>query len=229
MQESLETVAYKKLKGDITNAVITSGTLLSENEISTTLGISRTPLHSAVIRLVKEGYLESLPKRGFMVKEISLTEFYDMHETIVSMEYYALARTKAGTNSIDMVELRKSLDAQAAAQATGDNNAYYMAGFDFAATILKSAGNRTMLEVTAQFRDKLFCKVLNYRKAYPEFKPNLSRNRNEKIYEALAAGNIGQAQNELLHSMDSIWELINDRVKGFGAILHANADTAGTR
>jgi len=150
-----------------------------------------------------------------MVKDISIAEFYDMHETIVSMEYYALAQLKTGTNTIDMMELKESLDAQATAQESGDNNAYYMAGFDFAATILKSAGNRTMLEVTAQFRDRLFCKVLNYRKAYPEFKPNLSKNRNERIFEALAAGNIGQAQHELLHNMDSIWELINDRRKGF--------------
>jgi DNA-binding GntR family transcriptional regulator len=223
LPESLELTAYHKIKSDVTSAVFTPGMLLSENEISATLGISRTPVHSAIVRLVKEGYLESLPKRGFMVKDISFAEFYNMHETIVSMEFYALARIKSSPNPIDMGELERNLEAQISAQKTGDNNVYYMAGFDFATTILKSTNNRTMLEVTAQFRDKLFCKVLNFRKTHPEFKPNLSKNRNEKVFEALASGNIVQAQAELLNTMTNVWEFIQDRSMGYSSSKDATA------
>ncbi len=203
MSESLESRAYRILKKDIISATLASGVLLSENEISANLGISRTPVHSAIVRLVKEGFLEPLTKRGFMVRDIPLTEFFDMHENIVSMEYYSLALIN-DSNPVDLCELKKHLDLQIAALENGSNLAYYEASFDFAAAILASTGNKVMLEVLAQFRDKMLCKILNYRKAHPDHKPNLSRNRNEKIYEALADGNIGEAQAELLHTMTNI-------------------------
>lgn len=200
MTESLEARAYLALKRDIVSATLSPRVLLSENEISSKLGISRTPVHSAIVRLENEGFLESLPKRGFMVKEVSFIEFLDMHESIVSMEYYALAKI-TDPNSVDMQELKKNLDAQLAALEAGDNLAYYEAGFGFATAILATTGNEVMLEMLAQFRDKMLCKVLNFRKAHQAHKPRLLRNRNERVYEALANGDLGKAQAELLRIM----------------------------
>jgi DNA-binding GntR family transcriptional regulator len=205
--ESLESRAYHIIRNDIVSAKLTSGELLSENEISVNLGISRTPVHSAIVRLLKEGFLESLPKRGFVVKDISLEEFLDMHESIVSMEYYSLALIKENT-SINMWELKQHLDSQTSARETDNNVAYYEAGFDFAATIITSTGNKVMLGVLKQFRDKMLCKILNHRKTHPDHKPNLSRNRNEKIYEALVKGHVVEAQDELLKTMSRIREYL---------------------
>jgi DNA-binding GntR family transcriptional regulator len=201
--ESLESRAYQIMRNDIISAKLTSGMLLSENEISVNLGISRTPVHSAIVQLVKDGLLESLPKRGFIVKDISVTAFLDMHESIVSMEYYSLALIK-DNNPINMCELKRHLDSQTTALETGDNFAYYEAGFEFATIIIMSTGNKVMLEVLKQFRDKMLCKILNHRKTHPDHKPNLARNRNEKIYEALANDHVADAQAELLKTMIKI-------------------------
>jgi DNA-binding GntR family transcriptional regulator len=207
LQELLESRAYRIIKNDIVNAILSPGILLSENEISATLGISRTPVHSAIVRLEKEGFIESQPKRGFLVKDISFTDFIEMHETIISMEYYALSRITE-ENPVDLAELKRNLDQQVTALEYGDNVAYYEAGFHFATAVLAVTGNKAMVDVVVQFRDKMLCKVLNFRKDYPDHKPKLLRNRNEKIYEALSVGNVSRAQRELLHTMINVRDFL---------------------
>ena len=48
---TLTYTAYQKLKEDICNGVIRSGSLLSEAQVAAQLGISRTPVREALVAL----------------------------------------------------------------------------------------------------------------------------------------------------------------------------------
>jgi DNA-binding GntR family transcriptional regulator len=211
LSESLESFAYQHIKNEIVNADLPAGALLSENELSAKLGISRTPVHSAIVRLEKEGFVESLTKRGFLVKDISITEFFDMHEAIVAMEYYALAQIGRNKGIVDIKRLKMHIDAQKTALEAGDNLAYYLRGFDFSLEILSAAKNETMKNALDSFRDKILCKAIRYRKEHPEKKPIHLVSRNEGIYRALLDDNIQKAQELLVDDLESVWEFLNPR------------------
>ena len=59
----------------VTNA-LRPGERLSENELSTSLGVSRQPVRDALIRLAEAGLVRALPQRGTEVTRIAIDAVY---------------------------------------------------------------------------------------------------------------------------------------------------------
>ena len=68
---SLVDDAYRALKDAIRENVFPPGYQGSEQEIASRLGMSRTPVHEAVIRLQEEGLVRVLTRRGVLVCTVS--------------------------------------------------------------------------------------------------------------------------------------------------------------
>ena len=66
-EESVRDFAFKAIRQNIISLDLKPGTLVSENEIAGTLGISRTPVREAIIDLAKANIIEILPQRGSYV------------------------------------------------------------------------------------------------------------------------------------------------------------------
>lgn len=71
---SLSDKAYERIKLDIISLHYRPGSYLNEAQICTELRLGRTPVHHAVLRLALEGLLEVIPRKGIIVRPISLQE-----------------------------------------------------------------------------------------------------------------------------------------------------------
>lgn len=65
---------YDVLKMNIVRMKLEPGNRISENEISELLGVSRTPVREAFIKLSREGLLYILPQRGTYIAKIDLDQ-----------------------------------------------------------------------------------------------------------------------------------------------------------
>jgi DNA-binding GntR family transcriptional regulator len=83
---SLVEGAYDALKRAIRNNVFAPGYQGSEQEIASQLGMSRTPVHEAIIRLQEEGLVRVLPRRGVLVRAISPEDMREIYGVIVALE-----------------------------------------------------------------------------------------------------------------------------------------------
>src|SRR3954451_16083676 len=83
---SLVDAAYDSLKEVICNNVFAPGFQGSEQEIASQLGMSRTPVHEALIRLQEEGLVRVLPRRGVVVCAISPDDMLEIYEVIIALE-----------------------------------------------------------------------------------------------------------------------------------------------
>ncbi len=63
-RETARDYALRMLKRNIASLALTPGAMLSENELSSALGLSRTPIREALIELSKIRIVEILPQRG---------------------------------------------------------------------------------------------------------------------------------------------------------------------
>src|SRR3954454_5153710 len=70
-RSSLVDDAYRALKDAIRENVFPPGYHGSEQEIASRLGMSRTPVHEAVIRLQEEGLVRVMTRRGVQVCPVS--------------------------------------------------------------------------------------------------------------------------------------------------------------
>lgn len=85
-KQSLVDGAYEALKEAIRSNAFAPGYQGSEQEIATQLGMSRTPVHEAIIRLQEEGLVRVLPRRGVLVCAISPDDMREIYEVIVALE-----------------------------------------------------------------------------------------------------------------------------------------------
>lgn len=68
---SAQDLTYRYLKQHISELPREGGTFLTELEVATAAGTSRTPVREALLRLEAEGFLEIVPKKGAYVPPIS--------------------------------------------------------------------------------------------------------------------------------------------------------------
>src|SRR5438270_5582528 len=78
--------AYEALKEAIRDNVFPPGYQGSEQEIASQLGMSRTPVHEAIIRLQEEGLVRVLPRRGVVVCAISPDDMREIYEVITALD-----------------------------------------------------------------------------------------------------------------------------------------------
>src|SRR6185295_19478301 len=83
---SLVDDAYAALKAAIRQNEFPPGYQGSEQEIATRLGMSRTPVHEAVIRLQEEGLVRVLSRRGVGVCVLSVADMREIYDVIIALE-----------------------------------------------------------------------------------------------------------------------------------------------
>ncbi len=97
--ENLDQKAYEILKNMITERQILPGEKIPQEKLAQELGISRTPLISALKFLEHEKLVESKPRRGYFVRLFSKHEMVSIFELREVLE--GLAAKRAATNITD--------------------------------------------------------------------------------------------------------------------------------
>src|SRR5688572_13990993 len=88
---SLVDEAYQALKTAIRDNVFPPGHQAAEPEIARQLGMSRTPVHEAIIRLQEEGLVQVLPRRGVLICPVSADDIREIYDVLIAVEAMAAA------------------------------------------------------------------------------------------------------------------------------------------
>lgn len=87
---------------------LAAGSSISESELASQLGISRTPLREALLKLEYEGFLSSEPGKGFFVRPLDPDIAEDLYRTAGVLESIALST--AGIPDEERLEALEDLD-----------------------------------------------------------------------------------------------------------------------
>src|SRR4028119_956924 len=79
--------------GRILREELAPGARLSDSALAGELGVSRTPVREALLRLEREGFLEVDVGRGFFVKPLSAGEVREVYPILWTLEVLALRTT----------------------------------------------------------------------------------------------------------------------------------------
>lgn len=140
--------AYDYVKARLLDGRFAGGTLLSENELATRLGVSRTPVRQALVQLEAEELLELYPKRGALVVPISPSEAEDVLEARLIIETHC-ARRAADAGPALVERLREAI----AEQERGVGG-FAWADREFHTAIVESAGNHILDRQYEALRDR---------------------------------------------------------------------------
>ena len=157
--------AYASLRRDIVSLALKPGSALDEVAIATRLGLSRTPVHEAVVRLAAESLVVLMPNRGATVAGMDwdqIREYVEAYGLLqrLTHRWAALRRTDAQLEAIDAE--RATFEAVSAA---GQAEAMKESNWRFHALIAAACGNR-IIE-----RDFLHVLTLSLRIAHLAYSP----------------------------------------------------------
>jgi DNA-binding GntR family transcriptional regulator len=88
---------YAYVKKGVLDRSYEGGTLLTEGDLAGAVGVSRTPVREALLRLEAEGLLKLYPKKGALVLPVSAQEITDVVETRLLVEQHAVLRLLGAT------------------------------------------------------------------------------------------------------------------------------------
>jgi DNA-binding GntR family transcriptional regulator len=150
---SATTRVYQHLKRAILEQLHPGGTLLTEAEIAEAVGVSRTPVREALLRLEAEGLVALYPKRGALVLPVSAQEIGEVIEARTLVEGHAARRAWEYRTAL-IAGLEPLLLAMRQARAAGDVIAFMQADRAFHAAVVESAGNRILADLYHRLRDR---------------------------------------------------------------------------
>jgi len=180
--------AYVRLKDEIRSNRMPPGFQSPEPEIAVHLGMSRTPVREALIRLEAEGLVELIPRRGARVLPIRADDMREIYEILTALEPEAAAILAARRPSRnDLKPLEDATTDMEVALENDDLEAWAEADNRFHHLLLELHGNRRMQSFVAALYDQAHrARIITLRM---RDKPTKSTAEHREILGCLHAGN----------------------------------------
>ncbi len=136
--------AYERLRDDILGWRILPGTLLSEVDLAHRLGVSRTPLRAALVRLALEGLVDTTRGRTAVVSAVSRSGLVELFELREALEVQAARLAARRRDPRVFEDLAAEFSVAAATLADRGVEAYYGVVARFDRAVDDAVGNRTL-------------------------------------------------------------------------------------
>ena len=182
---TLSDQAYETIKRGILQGEFEEGTFLSAPEVMHHYGISRTPFREACNRLHHERILEVVPRRGYLIPEVSFRTVRDLFEVRLVLEVIIaeLAAIRATPPQLDELT-RLGEESWSLSQAGDTNEQFVKANTEFHLCLARMTQNRELLSLAAGILER------NERVSYMElrsswFQPKEIQNLHGSIVDAI--------------------------------------------
>lgn len=191
---SLVDEAYAALKQAIRDTVFAPGYQGSEQEIAVRLGMSRTPVHEAIIRLQEDGLVRVLSKRGVLICPLAPQDIREIYEVVIAVESMAaelLAALPDATRAAVADKLEAATAAMDAALAQGDLPGWAEADDRFHRLLVERCGNGRLRRIAQTVTDQAHrARMLTLRL---RARPVDSAQAHRLIVAAVRVGDAGEA------------------------------------
>ena len=149
--------AYDFVKEKIIDGSFEPSQMLSEASLATEMGISRTPMHEAFLRLEVEGFLQLYPRRGALIVPISPQEIREVYGARLLVDRHCAEKICAMSDA-ERADIADQLDATIAEQDTAldgaDLRAYAQLDARFHQIIMDGGANSLLAGLGHQLRER---------------------------------------------------------------------------
>jgi DNA-binding GntR family transcriptional regulator len=139
----------------ILNGTFAGGSMINEGDVSNSVGVSRTPVREAFLRLASEGMLRLFPKRGALVLPVTAHDMRDVMEARLLVEPWAVAVAARLPERGELVgQLAAAIETLEASRAAGDAVGYQEADRAFHEIIVAASANSLVESFYRTLRDR---------------------------------------------------------------------------
>lgn len=191
---------YKRLRDAIVDGTFLPGEQLKDGELAAWLGVSRTPIREALLRLGASGLVVAVPGRSTTVSEIDPQAVRDARDVIAAMHQLAVRETAGKLTDDDVTRMRDANRRFAEALGSGDIDAAMDADDELHRIPVAALGNHAVEAVLEQFAPV----VRRAERIRFRGDGRASAERHEQLIELLASGDVDEAASvafDIWHSL----------------------------
>ena len=153
---SLSSIVYEDLKRRLNSSLLRPGQFIDLSALGRELGMSRTPLRDAMIRLELEGFVTVYPRRGVMVRTLDLADIRDIYQIVGALEASVVERMALRFRASDAERMDGFRAAMAASLGADDFDAYYSANLAFHDVYLDLSDNENLVRTVRTLKERLY-------------------------------------------------------------------------
>lgn len=208
---------YGSLLSAIVERRLGAGTALSQNKLASHLGVSRTPVREALLRLERDGLVTRLPDTGFVVATITPDEVNEACDLLELLDTFAYVRAAETLDRDQIDELLALAEILLESVETGDTAAWKEADQRYHRIVIEATNNRFVAEANQQVRRR----VQRFWLQEPLFDGRLRTcaqdhatlaramaDRDENVLREAVSAHIGRMRQSVLQSLRSVAPLI---------------------
>ncbi len=189
------------------------GAKLSLHELATELGVSRSPVHHALTRLVSEGLLSVKARRGYYVTPVTPSTVGDGYDVRLALELHAAERTVGVVDPTPLVRFRVLMEESEVAISQEEWDAANAAFHEFQIDL---AGNEMLSRTYRGLSVNLMMQVI--RGGRLEVGEYLAR-EHRAIVEAFEAVDLPAAQQAIRTHIESGKRIALDAIARAGGVV----------
>ena len=201
---SLKDRAYLAIKEAILSLKLSPGDALVEAELAEQLGISKTPVRTALHALEREGLVTKVLYKGTYVTEMTLRDVSEIFQLRAVLEGLAARLAAPGFDESKLAQAREILRLMEAAVQIGDKDLASQCGQQFHELILQNADNQRLQLIVHNLDDQ----VRRFRLLSDQISGRLEKSLGEhkKVLEALERRDPDLAEEGIKAHLHSVLE-----------------------
>jgi DNA-binding GntR family transcriptional regulator len=141
---------YARLRDAIVDGTLEPGEKVRDHELAAWLGVSRTPVREAMLRLAQAGLVHAEPGRSTAVATLDARAVRDAQSVVAAMHRLAVVEAVPLLGPADLAAMRAANERFAVALSGGDADAAIEADDDFHAIPVRAAANAALEAVLEQ-------------------------------------------------------------------------------
>ncbi|MQA01916.1 MAG: FCD domain-containing protein [Streptosporangiales bacterium] len=188
--------AYDYVRAAVIDGTLTPGSRITVRPLAEHLRLSPTPIKAALATLEREGFVVSVPHRGYFVPEVRTKDLLEIYELREAVDGMAARRAAAAPDHVIIAdELEKLLERQRTFVADGDLQTYGELDLQFHQLIWEGSGNLRLHAIA----DNLIAQVRlgNRLSAQVPGRLPVALDEHEAILTAIRRGDIRAAERHI--------------------------------
>jgi DNA-binding GntR family transcriptional regulator len=211
-RSSLREQVYEILRDQLDTGDLKPGSVIKQDEIATRLGVSRTPMREALLRLEQEGFIVIKPRSGIRVRRLTEQDIRNLYQMIGALEASVLVTESEALTDENIARMRRHNDEGRAALKVNDFDRYYRANLALHDSYLQLSNNRELVHNVTAMKQRLY--DFPRKRTFVKQWELASVDEHEEIITHLEAGDFNWAA-EIVRDVHWSFEVQKDFIRSY--------------
>lgn len=155
MSSLLSDQAYQLIRRDIIQCILQPGLMVAQAQLVERYKLSVTPVREALKRLEQEGYVQSIPRLGYLITPITVENIENIYELRLLLEIPAVRMAVKRASDAQLADLQQHARFTYVYKDNRSYQEFLLANVDFHARVAMLSGNRKLGENVGRLLDEM--------------------------------------------------------------------------